>query len=210
MKILELFAGTRSVSQSFEHRGGVAYTVEWDTNFKGISLYEDVAKLTKERILELCDGKPDVIWASPDCSTYSLAAISHHRKKVGNTLEPISEYAKQCDETNRHVIQLIKEIKPKYWFIENPRGGMRKMDFMQRLPRYTVTYCQYGEQRMKPTDIWTNHPNPQFKPACHYGDKCHISAPRGSRTGTQGLKNHIERSKIPRMLADHIAKICEE
>ena len=184
--------------------------MEWDTNFKGISLYEDVAKLTKERILELCDGKPDVIWASPDCSTYSLAAISHHRKKVGNTLEPISEYAKQCDETNRHVIQLIKEIKPKYWFIENPRGGMRKMDFMQRLPRYTVTYCQYGEQRMKPTDIWTNHPNPQFKPACHYGDKCHISAPRGSRTGTQGLKNHIERSKIPRMLADHIAKICEE
>lgn len=210
MTILELFAGTRSISKAFERRGSVAYTVEWDTRFKGISLYEDVAKLTKERILELCNGKPDVIWASPDCTTYSLAGISHHRKKVGERLVPISEYAMQCDQTNKHVIELIKQIQPKYFFIENPKGGFRKMDFIQGIPRYTVTYCQYGEKRMKPTDIWTNHPNPHFKEPCRYGDKCHEPAPRGSKTGTQGLKNHVERSRIPTMLADHIAKICME
>ena len=56
------------------------------------------------------------------------------------------------------------------------------------LPRYTVTYCQYGDNRMKPTDIWTNHPCPKFKPPCKNGDPCHVSAPRGSQTGTQGLK----------------------
>ena len=61
---------------------------------------------------------------------------------------------------------------------------MRKMECMQDLPRYTVTYCQYGDTRMKPTDIWTNHPNPKFKPPCKNGDKCHVAAPRGSRTGT--------------------------
>ena len=27
---------------------------------------------------------------------------------------------------------------------------------MQDLPRKTVTYCKYGDMRMKPTDIWTN------------------------------------------------------
>lgn len=190
--------------------GGVAYTVEWNKNFKNISLYEDVAKLTKEKIIELCGGVPDVIWASPDCTTYSVAAISYHRRKNGNTLEPITEYAKQCDATNRHVVELIKEVKPKYWFIENPRGGLRKMDFMADLPRYTVTYCQYGEERMKPTDIWTNHPNPGFKPPCHYGDKCHVPAPRGSKTGTQGLNGSVERSRIPDKLCDHIADICME
>lgn len=186
------------------------YTVEWDTKFKNITLYEDVAKLTKQRVIDICGGIPDIIWASPDCTTYSVAAISHHRRRNGNTLEPITPYAKQCDETNRHTIELIKEINPRFWFIENPRGALRKMDFMAGLPRYTITYCQYGERRMKPTDIWTNHPNPQFKPPCHYGDKCHDAAPRGSRTGTQGIDGSVDRSRLPDQLCDHIVKICLE
>jgi hypothetical protein len=63
---------------------------------------------------------------------------------------------------------------------------------------------------MKPTDIWTNHPNPMFKPMCKNGDTCHVAAPRGSKTGTQGLKGSKERSVIPRLLCEHIVDICEE
>lgn len=84
------------------------------------------------------------------------------------------------------------------------------MSWMQNLPRYTVTYCQYGDTRMKPTDIWTNHPDPQFKPMCKNGDPCHTPAPRGSKTGTQGLKGSKERSVIPKKLCDHIVSICEK
>ncbi len=62
---------------------------------------------------------------------------------------------------------------------------------------------------MKPTDIWTNHPMPMFKPMCKNGDSCHVPAPRGSKTGTQGLKNAKERSRIPRKLCEHIVDICE-
>lgn len=83
------------------------------------------------------------------------------------------------------------------------------MDFMKGLYRYTITYCQYGDTRMKPTDIFTNHPNPQFKPPCKNGDKCHEAAPRGSRTGTQGLKDATVRSVIPDKLCEHIVDICE-
>ena len=83
------------------------------------------------------------------------------------------------------------------------------MDFMQGLPRYTITYCQYGDDRMKPTDIWTNYPSPNFKPMCHNGDSCHISAPRGSATGTQGLKNAKDRSVIPKELCEYIVDLCE-
>jgi len=147
-----------------------------------------------------------------NCTTFSIAAISHHRRKNPETgsLEPISDYAKFCDEVDKHVIELIKELNPTYYFIENPRGGMRKMSWMQDLPRYTVTYCKYGDKRMKPTDIWTNHPNPKFLPMCKNGDPCHVSAPRGAKTGTQGLKGSIERSKIPPKLCEHIVDICEE
>lgn len=211
MKILELFAGTRSISKAFERKGHQAYSIEWNKDFENITLYEDVNKLTTQKIIKLCNGIPDVIWASPDCTTYSISAISHHRKKNINTgnLDAISEYAKFCDKTNRHVLDLIQELKPKYYFIENPRGGLRKMDFMKGLYRYTITYCQYGDKRMKPTDIWTNYPKPNFKPMCKNGDDCHEKAPRGSKTGTQGLKNSIERSRIPDELCDYIVKICE-
>lgn len=84
------------------------------------------------------------------------------------------------------------------------------MRFMQGLPRYTVTYCQYGDSRQKPTDIWTNHPEPNFKPPCKSGAPCHISAPRGSKTGTQGLKGAKERAVIPPALCEHIVDICEK
>lgn len=210
MKVLELFAGTRSIGKAFEERGHQVYSVEWDKRFGNIDLYEDIMKVQAQDIIREF-GRPDVIWASPDCSSYSIAAISHHRKREDNgNLAPVSEYAKFCDRVNQHVLCLILALSPAYWFIENPRGGLRKMDFMNGLPRYTVTYCQYGDKRMKPTDIWTNHPSPNFKPPCHNGDPCHISAPRGAKTGTQGLKGSVERSRIPYKLCKHIVDICEK
>ena len=211
MKVLELFAGTRSIGKAFESKGHEVFSVEWDKKFENIDLYADIITVTAEQIIREF-GRPDVIWASPDCSTFSIAAISHHRRRnpVDGNLEPISDYAKFCDAVDIHVLDLIDQLKPKYWFIENPRGGMRKMVWMRDLPRYTVTYCQYGDTRMKPTDIWTNHPNPKFKPMCKNGDSCHVSAPRGSKTGTQGLKGSKERSVIPSELCEHIVDICEE
>ena len=211
MKVLELFAGTRSIGKAFEKHGHEVYSIEWNKDFDNIDWYEDIGKITAQDIIDRF-GHPDVIWASPDCTSFSIAAISHHRRKnleTGN-LDPVSDYAKFCDNVDQHVLDLIRELKPKYWFIENPRGGMRKMTWMQGLPRYTVTYCQYGDTRMKPTDIWTNHPDPKFKTPCHNGDPCHEPAPRGSKTGTQGLKGSIDRSRIPDKLCEHIVEICEK
>lgn len=210
MKVLDLFCGKKSIGNAFKEKGHEVYTVDWDPIFNP-SLVADIGKLTAEDIIKLCGGVPDVIWASPDCTTFSIAAISHHRERTEDgILLPKSEYAKQCDQIDENLINLIKELKPKYWFIENPRGGMRKARFMQEFNKYrhTVTYCQYGDIRMKPTDIWTNHENPRFKPMCKNGDPCHERAPRGAKTGTQGL-GKVERSEIPKALCEHIVNICE-
>ena len=214
LKVLELFAGTRCIGKAFDKSGHEVYSIEWNKKHENINWYVDIGTITTEDIIDRF-GVPDVIWASPDCTTYSIAAISHHRiKDDDGNLSPKSEYAKFCDKVNINVIKIIDEllkINPKLiYFIENPRGGLRKMNFMKDKPRYTITYCQYGDDRMKPTDIWTNHPNPNFKPPCKNGDSCHVSAPRGSRTGTQGRKNSIERSLIPCELCNYIVKICEE
>lgn len=210
MKVLELFAGTRSIGKAFEKHGYEVYSIEWNKDFDNIDWYEDIGKITAQDIIDRF-GHPDVIWASPDCTSYSLAAISHHRvknKETGN-LDPITDYAKFCDKVNAHVIDLIHELNPNYFFIENPRGGLCNMTFMQGIPKYLVTYCQYGDTRMKPTHIFTNYPDPQFK-HCKNGDPCHEKAPRGSRTGTQGIKGSVDRSRIPDKLCEYIVELCEK
>lgn len=144
MKMLDLFCGTKSVSKEFEAAGWETYTVDWNKDFNP-TLCADIGELSKEDIISLCGGVPDVIWLSPDCTSYSIAGIRHHRTKnpVTGALEPISDYAKFCDGVNAHIIEVVKELAEEgsIFFMENPRGGFRKMDFVNGLDRYTVTYC---------------------------------------------------------------------
>ena len=207
MKILELFSGTQGISKEFRKNNWETFTIDNNVYFNNITnMNKNILNVTSGEIVNQF-GYPDVVWASPPCTTFSVASVRWHWDNSGEALKPKSDKALIGVKIIRKTLQLIEELNPKYWFIENPRGMLRKMPFMKDLPRYTVTYCQYGDDRMKPTDIWTNHPNPKFKPTCSNGDDCHASAPRGSQTGTQGRKSNIEKSKIPQKLCKHIAEI---
>lgn len=202
INVLELFAGSRSIGKVGDELNMNVFSVDWE-NYDNIDLVMDIGELKIDDIPFI----PDVVWCSPDCRTYSIAACSTHRT---NSVEPKSDYAKKCDTVNIHFITLIKkwlEINPNMvYFIENPRGMLRKMPWMQEFKRHTIWYCKYGDDRAKPTDIWTNSedwiPRPQCKngnPDCH-----HQRAPRGSKTGTQGKKGSYERSVIPKQLCEDI------
>ena len=202
MKLLELFAGSRSVGKEAEKLGIDVFSVDW-TDYENINLVKDIEFLQKDDIPFI----PDIVWASPDCTTYSIASCSTHRT---NSIEPKSDYAKKCDKVNQHWISLIKEwLKDNpnlIFFIENPRGMLRKMPFMQEFKRHTIWYCQYGDDRAKPTDIWTNSETWQPRKECKNGNpNCHHQrAPRGSKTGTQGKKGSYDRSIIPSELCKEI------
>lgn len=212
-KLLELFAGSRSVGSEGERQGMEVFSVDW-TAYDNIDLQIDIELLTGSDVPFI----PDVIWASPDCTTYSIAACSTHRNKdrTGKT-----DYAIKCDKVNQNVLSLIGYYLLRnpdmVFFIENPRGILRHMEFMQGIKRHTVWYCKYGDDRAKPTDIWTNSkvwvPRPMCKNFkydkegniidrhCH-----HESARRGAKTGTQGRDGSYTRSMIPQQLCEEILK----
>lgn len=208
LNVLELFAGSRSIGNACNNLGINCFSVDIEP-FDNINLVADIETLKISDIPFV----PDFVWASPDCTTYTIAAISHHR----NGTQAKSEYAKKCDSVNANFINLIEQwlkVNPNMvFYIENPRGMMRKMPFIKNFDRATITYCSYGDNRMKPTDLWSNNIYSMFntkgwkpKPMCfNNNDKCHHEkAPRGSRTGTQGLDGSYNRSKIPNELCKEI------
>lgn len=204
MRLLELFSGTASISNVFKEKGYETYTIDSDFGFNP-DLCIDILAFE----ISMLDGfQPDIVWASPPCQAFSVATIGRNWHK---DYSPKTDKARQSIAIVLTTLDIITNIHPKLWFIENPVGMLRKLDFMRCVPRKTVTYCQYGDMRMKPTDIWSNaynlwHP----RPMCKAGDSCHEPAPRGSKTGTQGLRDTISRSKIPYELCVEIMQACEK
>ena len=203
MKILELFAGSRSIGKAAEILGYQVFSSDL-INFEKIDYVTSILDFDINKV----PFQPDIIWASPPCTAFSVAAIGKNWTKDGDNYIAKNPRADFGLELVKKTIQIIEALKPTYFFIENPRGMLRKMPIMANLNRQGVTYCQYGDTRMKPTDIWTNSLNWIPRPMCKNGDDCHIAAPRGSSTGTQGLKGAYERSKIPEDLCLEILKSC--
>lgn len=200
MKVLELFAGSCSFSNVAKTYGFETYTTDHKMFDTKINQIVDIFNFN----INLVPWKPDIIWASPPCTTFSIASCGKHWNPPNEKGEriPKTKEAEKGLLMLEQTLWIIFNLQPKYYFIENPRGLMRKMPHVEYLSRKTVTYCQYGDTRMKPTDIWTNL---QWEgKSCKNGMTCHDAAPRGSRTGTQGLKNNHERSKIPYLLCREI------
>jgi hypothetical protein len=203
MKVLELFAGSRSIGKVADRLAFDVYSSDIE-QFGGIDYVTDIMNFDPTKIPFV----PDIIWASCPCTAFSVAAIGKNWTKVGDDYIPKNPRAEFGLKLVQKTLEIIEHFNPTYFFIENPRGMLRKMPIMADLPRQGVTYCQYGDTRMKPTDIWTNSTKWISRPMCKNGDPCHVAAPRGSKTGTQGLKGAYERSKIPEDLCFEILKSC--
>jgi hypothetical protein len=207
IKVLELFAGSRSIGNAAESLGYEVFSSDIN-NFEGINYVVDILNFDTNKV----PFKPDIIWASPPCTYFSVASIGKHwnednTPKSKNALIGVSYVSK--------TLEIIKTLKPNKWYLENPRGKLRKLQVVKGLPRTTVWYCTYGDKRAKPTDIWSNNIFSLFnvngwqpRPECFNGNQnCHHEfAPRGSQTGTQGLKGNYDRSKIPNELCFEILK----
>ena len=193
MKVLELFAGSLSIGNTEESLGHTVFSSDINA-FEGIDYVVDICDFDVSKVPFI----PDMIWASPPCTYFSVASIGKHWNKDNTPKSDNAILGVNIVKKTLEIISYFSEINPDLvWYIENPRGKLRKLGIIDNKFLNTVTYCQYGDSRMKPTDIWTNNDIWNPRPMCKNGSPCHTAAPRGSRTGTQGLKGNYERSKIP-------------
>ena len=198
MLVLDLFCGTKSLKPIIEDKG-------WD--YIGLDIEE---KHEPDICINFLDWdfksiEPDIIWASPDCSCYSMASGGRHfgKDKIPKTEKAII-HLKILDKL-KECINYHLSINPDLiYYIENPTARMSWFIDPLIYPRYDVSYCQYGCDRMKPTTIWSNKKDFIPKKCKNNNPYCnHIRAPRGSKSGTQGIPKN-ERYKVPNQLLDEL------
>ncbi len=154
----------------FEREGWTVTSLDWDSKFQP-TICCNILDVTPEMILEH-GGRPDVIWASPLCTHYSIARTTAKKPRdlVGS------------DKLVQKVLDLVKHFDVPF-FMENPRTGLlRKREVVKGIPMRAVDFCQYKDNDWhgfyrKPTGIWTNTQwrperplcNPRTCPSCSDG-----------------------------------------
>ena len=210
MKVLDLFAGLCGWSNPFATRGHDTFTIELETRFPSIDWYADIQTVSGSEILRRSEwDRVDILLASPPCTAFTTMTMGRNWTYDGEPRTPTAEMGKRLF---MDTYRLIRELRPRYIVIENPRARLRTLpfapDLIANLTRSTVWYCRYGEQRAKPTDIWHNIPTWIPREGCRNGFPDHLAAPRGSTSGTQGMPSDIA-ARIPVALATEISEAVE-
>lgn len=144
VRLLELFSGTKSVSNAVGERFDEIVSVDILEKY-GATHTADI--LTWDYKI-YPPGHFDVIWASPPCTEYSkMKYLSTNPRNLA-----------LADRIVKRTIEIIEYFGPDKWYIENPQTGLLKdRDFMLGIPFTDADYCMYSDWGYKKrTRFWTN------------------------------------------------------
>jgi hypothetical protein len=214
-RLLELFCGTKSVGKVFEIEGYEVISLDFNKIFNATHT-EDI--LTWDYTI-YPSNYFDVIWASPDCSTWSLATGGKYRIKASiyGLNNERQEKSTMANNMVLRVIEILKYFQPKSWFIENPRGLLQYFPPLKTfIEEYNanINLVYYGNYNNwgwpKATNIWSNLPlwdneKKPVMPTDSYTLKYHKYNQRPIRFyKTYRDRNAEERSKIPSDLINRL------
>lgn len=209
MRVLELFSGSATFSRIARERGHDVRTLDFNPKY-GADYCADIT--TWDAKAALGAWRPDVIWASPDCTCFSIANGGGLKNYWDERLSPISPKSKKAVEVVKATWAVIHQLRPQRYFMENPVGMLRSMPFMPR-QRKTISYCSYGLRCQKPTDIWTDSTWIwRARHRCKGAAPCHVKSRKKGNYGdgsVMGGKSAYERAKLPEQLCLEIIEHLE-
>lgn len=213
MKILELFAGSQSFSKVAREMNLKTFTSDI-ADIPGIDYNCDILDFEVEKVPFI----PNIIWASPDCATWSKASGAIHFNS--KSLKPKTEKARKAffhvDKTFSIIDFFLSKNPDLKFYVENPVGRLAKYLqpetlFNPGLRVVTLDQCQYGREFQKTTHIftndytWTTRQRCPGRPACNHKPniKNHATGQRTS-LGTMDNLTYYKRAMIPADLVKEI------
>jgi len=155
MKVLELFKGSGSITKFYENNNNVeVISLDILEEYKP-TIVSDIMQFDYKRF---DIGYFDIIWASPECKVFSQLQYTFIGRNWNDKSE-LYEAQKNNSIFINKTIEIIEYLKPKYYFIENPRYS-KIWDFIEnenfKKDFVIVDYCAFGYNYKKPTKILTN------------------------------------------------------
>lgn len=206
LRLLDACCGVGGWSAPFRDHGWEVVTVDIEPSFKP-TVVADIRSFDPTPY-----GPFDLALGSPPCEAFSVMNIGKNwtRDPATGELTPKHERARLGLEIALATRRVCEIASPARFLLENPWAALRKTKAYTDLPRVTVSYCQYGLRRQKPTDLWGYPPAGWVpRPICGKGAPCHDAAPRGSATGHVSRADRAEVARIPYQLADSVREACE-
>ncbi len=213
--MLELFCGTKSVGSVFEKYNYDIVSLDFNPKFNA-TITEDILTWDYKIYPRFYF---DVIWASPDCTTFSLASGGRYRTKehIYGLNNEHQERTMAANNMINRIIEILDYFQPNYWYIENPRGLLAHyppfVNFIDEMAanRTLVYYANYNNWGFpKPTHIWSNLPLWQDENIPTFSEDKYIVR-LNNHTGKMkryynsfSFKTAEERSKIPNDLIERL------